>query len=161
MLTQKRLREVLRYDPATGVFNWVKGERRGRVAGTPHDVRGALKVSIDNQRHLLHRLAWLWMTGALPRSNIAHVDGDYSNNRWSNLRIGVRDQKPAYRPPVFEPTKTPGVWRKGDQFDALVDVEGGRLNLGSFATSEQASDALQTALANARRRQAQGRRTLK
>lgn len=57
MLTQERLREVLHYDPDTGIFTFVKGRRKGKVAGTRHDGRGFLKVSIDNERHLLHRLA--------------------------------------------------------------------------------------------------------
>ena len=59
MLTQTRLREVLHYDPATGIFTFVKGRRKGTIAGTRHDGRGFLRVSIDNERHLLHRLAWL------------------------------------------------------------------------------------------------------
>ena len=63
MLTRKRLREKLRYDPTTGIFTFARGKRRGMVAGTTHDARGFLKVSIDTERHLLHRLAWLWMTG--------------------------------------------------------------------------------------------------
>lgn len=57
MLTQKRLRSKLHYDPMTGIFTWAKGARKGQVAGTAHDARGFLKVSIDDKRHPLHRLA--------------------------------------------------------------------------------------------------------
>lgn len=67
MLTQKRLHDILHYDPQTGIFRWRSRKCNGHVAGTRHDVRGDLKVSIDDRRYLLHRLAWLWMTGAMPR----------------------------------------------------------------------------------------------
>jgi len=32
-----------------------------------HDRRGLLKVSIDNQRHFLHQLVMLCVTGAMAR----------------------------------------------------------------------------------------------
>lgn len=83
MLTQKRLYEVLDYDPASGTFIWINGSRKGKVAGTRQDNRGFMKVSIDGRRHLLHRLAWLWMTGAMPRANLAHLNGHHGDNRWS------------------------------------------------------------------------------
>ncbi|HRK66630.1 MAG TPA: HNH endonuclease signature motif containing protein [Hyphomonas sp.] len=154
MLTQKRLREVLHYDPETGSFTFARGARKGRAAGTAHDARGFLKVSIDNERHLLHRLAWLWMTGTLPRWNIAHVNGDRSDNRWSNLREGDRSQKRAHRPLLAEPAGQPGVWRVGDHFDAMVEVEGQRVNIGSFAKAQEAARVAKITVEKARRRAA-------
>ena len=97
MLTQKRLRSVLRYEPQTGIFTWTRGQRKGKVAGTTHDARGFLKVAIDGKRYLLHRLAWLWMTGLMPRWNVEHIDGNHANNRWSNLREGDRIQPKPHR----------------------------------------------------------------
>lgn len=44
-----------------------------------------MKVSIKNRRYLLHRLAWLWMTGAMPRGDIKHRNGKHDDNRWANL----------------------------------------------------------------------------
>jgi len=38
MLTQKRLHDILHYDPQTGIFRWRTGKRKGQVAGTRHDV---------------------------------------------------------------------------------------------------------------------------
>jgi len=70
MLSQKRLREILHYDPKTGIFSWTCGKRKGQVAGTRHDERGFLKVSIRNRRHVLHRLACPWMTGAMPGCDV-------------------------------------------------------------------------------------------
>ena len=159
MLTQKRLREVLHYDPATGIFTWTKGKRRGKVAGTTHDKRGFLKVAIDNERHQLHRLAWLWMTGLHTPWSIEHVNGDHSDNRWGNLRLGAKVQKTAHRASWPEPTAYPGVARIGDRFDALVETTRETLNLGSFETAEEARDAIILArrAARERQRQRQGR----
>ena len=142
MLTQKRLRQVLHYDPKTGIFTWIKGDRSGEIAGTRHDNRGSLKVSIDNERHLLHRLAWLWMTGFMPRANVEHVDGDHSNNRWSNLREGQRMQKAVHRALWRDATGVEGVWSVGGKFVATIAADGIVLNLGEFATAEEARLAI-------------------
>lgn len=142
MLTQKRLRQVLDYDPRTGVFTWTKGDKSGEVAGTRHDDRGSLKVSIDNERHLLHRLAWLWMTGFMPRANIEQADGDRSNNRWSNLREGQRMQKAVHRALWRGATGVEGVWSVGSKFVATIAADGIVLNLGEFATAEEARLAI-------------------
>lgn len=153
MLTQKRLREVLLYDPETGIFTWAKGARKGKVAGTAHDVRGFLKVSIANERHLLHRLAWLWMTGMHAPRNIEHVNGDRTDNRWANLRLGHNRQKATHRAPRCEPTALPGVVKVGDRFEALIETNRETLNLGSFATAEEARDAITLARRAAREKQ--------
>lgn len=156
MLTQKRLREVLHYNPETGIFTWTKGDRRGKRAGTVHDDRGYLKVSIDNRRYPLHRLAWLWMTGFHTGSTIEHKNGDHGDNRWSNLRIGVGSVKRTHSAPYPEPTQYRGVYQVGDRFEALIPVASEVLNIGSFATAEEAQDAItqaiQSALARKRER---------
>jgi hypothetical protein len=36
---------------------------------------------------MAHNLAWIVMKGIPPSSIIKHLDGDRSNNRWSNLCV--------------------------------------------------------------------------
>ena len=155
MLTQKRLREVLHYDPETGIFTFRKGTRKGKVAGTLHDDRGYLKVSIDNKRHMLHRLAWLWMTGLHSRSTIEHINGDNCDNSWSNLREGLGWARETHRAPFPEPTQYRGVYQLGDRFEALIPVASEVLNIGSYSTAEDARDAIdqQVKAATAKRRE--------
>ena len=157
MLTQKRLCEVLNYDPATGIFTWTKGRRKGKVADTSHDERGFLKVAIDGKRHLLHRLAWLWMTGTVCRWSVEHVNGDHSDNRWANLREGDRGQKRQQQAPRNEPTKSRGISKVGDLFEAMVEVRGRVFNLGAFASDTEAAAAVTVALKLAQRRLSSGR----
>lgn len=159
MLTQKRLREVLHYDPETGIFTFRTGTRKGKVAGTVHDDRGYLKVAIDNRRYPLHRLAWLWMTGFHARSTIEHKNGDHGDNRWNNLRIGVGSVKRTHTAPYPEPTQYHGVYLVGDRFEALIPASNITLNIGSFSTAEGAKDAINTRRRMAREKQRLGQRS--
>lgn len=152
MLTQTRLRQVLNYDPATGVFTFVSGSRKGQRAGARHDERGFLKVSIDNRRYLLQRLAWLWMKGVMPRWTVEHINGDHGDNRWVNLREGDRGMKEQHRTPWPEPTSTPGVFALEDRFEAMVPVDGVTINLGAFRTAQEAGKAIAAVHQRARTR---------
>lgn len=87
-LTVERLKEVLDYDPSNGDF--VSKLPRGNIGvGATlgcENGRGYKRVKIDGRRYMMHNLAWLYMTGGLPKEKIDHKDGDPSNNKWSNLR---------------------------------------------------------------------------
>jgi hypothetical protein len=88
ILTAESLRELLNYDPDNGTFTYRKSGRRmpaGSVAGYTNS-RGYVRICIDGKRHQAHRLAWLYMTGKPTALLIDHIDGDTSNNVWSNLR---------------------------------------------------------------------------
>ena len=80
---------VIRYCPLSGNLYWLMnlGPRAGvgQVAGsTTSD--GYRSVKINGVNYLQHRLAWLLMTGSWPRLDVDHIDGDGSNNVWTNLR---------------------------------------------------------------------------
>src|SRR5258708_38186814 len=74
-LTQERLRELLDFDPATGVFVWAVNRNGGRgiVSGTR---AGSVKpcgsnkryryIKIDDVDYLAKRLAWFWTHGRWP-----------------------------------------------------------------------------------------------
>jgi hypothetical protein len=84
-ITAERLREVLLYDPETGVFRWwVPTSRKspfrvGKIAGSYHR-DGYREIRIDKRLYRAHRLAWLYMTDKWPDLEIDHIDQDGTNN---------------------------------------------------------------------------------
>lgn len=89
MLTQARLKQLLRYDPLTGLFlRLITTNSRaiaGTVAGTI-DGKGYPHIRIDGKIYRCHRLAWLYVYGEFPAESIDHIDMDRTNNRIANLR---------------------------------------------------------------------------
>ena len=94
-LTQARLKELLHYDPETGVWTWLvrrKGTRGfGQRAGTTGPNRRQ-RIKIDGQEYLSYRLAWLYMTGEWPAKLIDHINGCQWDDRWVNLRAATHQQ---------------------------------------------------------------------
>jgi hypothetical protein len=106
MLTQARLKELLHYDPETGVFTWRTANKR-RKPGLPGDVAGTkLLKRPDGKPYIClwvdrkfyqnaGRLAWLYMTGKFPNGLIDHKNRIPSDNRWLNLRVATPSQNQA------------------------------------------------------------------
>ncbi len=97
-LTEEYLKYLLRYDPETGLWFWVNHYHPkyiGRQAGTTN--KHYVYMVIDKKRYLAHRLAFLYMTGKIPKLEIDHKDGVKNNNSWSNLREATPKQNMANR----------------------------------------------------------------
>ena len=141
MLTAERLREVLSFDPESGVFTWrVSNGRRavaGREAGFVHS-KGYRRIRIDGALYEAHRLAFLFMTGAWPTQGIDHRDGDPSNNAWSNLREATPSQNRANSRPQCSALPK-GVSWNGSGFRARISANGDRVHLGTYATPAEAA----------------------
>lgn len=94
MLTQARLKELLRYDPDTGNFTWLVRVGGivtvGNRAGTAQ--KGYIRIGLASKGYQAHRLAYLYMTGAWPNAQIDHVNGVRSDNRWQNLREATHSE---------------------------------------------------------------------
>ena len=87
-MTRDELIQILKYDPDTGVFTWIKSmPPRGRIGQTAghQNGNGYIRMSIHGRKYYAHRLAFLYMTGKNPEV-IDHIDNNPLNNKWSNLR---------------------------------------------------------------------------
>lgn len=87
-LTAERLREVLSYDPDTGVFVWkisTSQLRAGAIASRKTN-KGYIRIKIDRQTYAGHRLAWFYVHGRWPVGQPDHRNGIRDDNRIANLR---------------------------------------------------------------------------
>ena len=147
-ITQAELKELLDYDPDTGIFKWKVcrgGKQIGRVAGYMHN-SGYRYTEIEYQHYALHRLAWLYVYGTYPDDTIEidHINGVRDDNRIANLRLATRAQQMQNKAVYSNSTtKLPGITfhRASGKYAARVNVNGKQIWLGLFTSVEEAWDA--------------------
>lgn len=142
-LTLDRLRELLSYDPETGLWSYIKSRGRckaGSIAGTL--VNGYVIIYIDCVPYMAHRLAWFHMTGKWPEEEIDHKDTVKNNNVWNNLREASRVNNMS-NVDKFSTNTTgyKGVYIQDGKYSASIKFNNERIWLGSFDTAEEASEA--------------------
>lgn len=146
-ITAERLRELLHYDPETGVLSRrvrVGCAQAGRQLGTTH--HGYLVASVGDRLYRVHRLIWLYVHGSWPRGFIDHINGERADNRIANLRDATasinaqniracrRDNKATGRLGVgFDP--------RDGRYRAKIGHQGRQKYLGSFSTADEAHAA--------------------
>jgi hypothetical protein len=148
LITQSRLKELLNYDPETGVFTWAVK----RAAVKPGDIAGCTSegywlIKVHGKMYQAHRLAWLWVHGAFPEM-IDHINGVTSDNRLCNLRAATNSQNQANsRMRVNNTSGHKGVvWDKQcRKWAARINVRNRRLYLGVFDNIDAASAAYSAA----------------
>ena len=137
MITQKRLKEVIHYDPETGSFTRL--ESRGLpIKGCPSTGKPGkryTKIFIDGTSYLAHRLAFLYMIGRLPAFHVDHINHVRWDNRWSNIReAGYYENSRNRSLSSRSSSGIPGVsWRpKENGWRSQISTNGSMLYLGSF-----------------------------
>lgn len=162
-LTQAELKEVLRYEPDTGHFYWVKrvtsrcsfikpagtifNDKTGKTCkdGTELEPHYVCHIQLYKKLYKSHRLAFLYMNGVLPKLCIDHINGCCTDNRWTNLRevsnsINMQNRATPKR------TNLSGFigvrFRKSlGKYVAAIGVDGKSKHIGCYESAKQAADA--------------------
>ena len=158
-LTAERLRELLDYDPTSGVFTrrvYARGGHYpGTAAGSVDVSRGQARVrlSVDGVYYVAHRLAWLHFYGGWPSGEVDHIDGNATRNAISNLRIAPSRsaQMHNYKIPSTNTSGYKGVKRHASKwvdkdgvtrsrmhFRADITLNRQKIFLGLYDTAEEA-----------------------
>jgi len=147
MIASERLRELLDYDPETGIFTWRafgQGYRHHGTAGHVHEKTGYRYIKLDQKNYPAHALAFLWMTGERP-PEVDHINLNRDDNRWSNLRAASRTQN-TQNSRGWKQRKMPYKGIRLDKRDgyyyAQIRINGRSMTLpGRFDTPEEAHAA--------------------
>lgn len=152
------MRQLLKYDPDSGVFTW-KARRpemfnnggkytqdqlckrwntrcAGKQAFTSKDGRGYHQTKVLDKTITAHRTAFCLMEGRWP-DHVDHISGDISDNRWINLREVDNHENCKNR--SMQSNNTTGMvgvrWRSDfSKWVADIKVNGKSIHLGSFET---------------------------
>lgn len=152
MITADRARQLLDYDPQTGVFIWKhrngvgcgwNNRCAGKIAGSVFG-NGYRYLSIEGRKYKASRLAWLYVYGSWPNSDIDHIDRNIQNDSVSNLRTASKSEN--MRNKSYQKnnsTKLKGVInrRRYGDYGASICVNRQRTWLGIFKTPEDAHAA--------------------
>lgn len=158
-LTQARLKEVLHYDPETGISTWLprlireesartdkswNGRYAGKRAGSVSKFLGYRVMAIDDENYYEHRLAWFYMTGEWPDPQCDHENLDRADNRWANLREATISQQRMNRAASTKNTsgfKGVSYFKRDGNWKAQIQINGKNKHLGLFDTPEAAHAA--------------------
>jgi len=147
------LRELLKYDPLTGIFTWkeTRGRvRKGEVAGWKKKGTRYTKISVNGVIYYAHRLAWVMYYEQEPPAIIDHIDRDKCNNRIANLRDTTQARNnyntgtPRNNTSGFKGVRVKPSRRK--KFQAYIAINGKQQSLGYYLTGAEASEAYQQAI---------------
>ncbi len=149
-LTAARLRELLHYDPETGIFTRKVRTAQRHQVGDRADfvvksggVKGYHRVTVDSARYLAHRLAWFYVHGEWPLNHIDHLDSDRGNNRIKNLRDATEqlNRENLRRPRRDNSSGYLGVYFHQKRWYARVQLHGKLVHQSGHDTPEEAYSA--------------------
>ncbi len=137
-LTQIKLRKLFDYNAKTGQLI---NKKSGKPVGCLDKSTGYIRYRFNGKNHRVHRLIWVWLHSDVPDGFIVdHGDNDRTNNRAKNLRLlsTKENNENIEKGNSNNQIGIRGVSQKGDLYIARITCSGKTINLGTFATPEQA-----------------------
>lgn len=148
ILSAEKLRELLHYDPETGIFVWrvrvSQAVKVGHVAGRIN-YDGYSTIKILGYEYRAHRLAMFYAEGIMPPAEVDHINGIRLDNRLANLRHADRSTNAQNMRKALSTNLSCGLmgatWDKTRKtWKASIQVNGKKRTLGAFATAQEAHD---------------------
>lgn len=142
----KEFFDFLDYDPLTGHFTWKKRSSSrasaGSIAGRMQSL-GYRQIKLRGKTFYAHRLAWLFVTGAMPAHEIDHINGNRDDNRFANLRDIPRRLNVQNQHRTRKDSGLMGTWmdKRCGRWKSAVSTLGVVKRLSSFDTEAQANSA--------------------
>lgn len=139
-IKHEQLRVLFDYNTETGV---IRHKTKGRIC-TSKAKRGYLQMYVPKGGVCAaHRVIWFWMTGAWPTHHIDHINGDPTDNRWTNLREATNQQNHFNVRRRMKRDRPIGVHRNPStrKHRARITFNGKPIHLGYFDTIEEARAA--------------------
>ena len=135
-MTQDELKSILNYNETTGVFTRISNptprSHIGSIVGS--NINGYVCTTINKKFYYMHRLAWLYVYGVMPKY-IDHIDGNRCNNSISNLRsINKMENHKNMKKPCSNTSGVAGVYMHSvnKRWIANICIDGKTKYLGSF-----------------------------
>ncbi|WP_447887692.1 HNH endonuclease [Serratia fonticola] len=140
-ITHEELVRLYLYVSETGCFFRIRKNGNVGMAVGYYGKKYAT-LNIKGKNYLLHRLAWFYIHGEWPESDIDHINGITKDNRLANLRCATRQQNSWNRKMAANNTsgfKGVSLCRRSGLYVAQIKQHGKVIVLGSFDTPEEAS----------------------
>ena len=140
--TLHELQKFYSYDPETGhICRHAKPKfsraKLGVVDGKSQE--GYIIVCHGNEKFKAHRMAFLFINGQWPITEIDHVDGVRHNNKWKNLRLATRMQnRQNSRTPKNNTSGHRGVSRYRQFWKVQAQINGKKHFIGHFLDLSEA-----------------------
>lgn len=147
----KEIKSILRYEPLTGKFFWIK--RQGSH-GNPGEEAGCLKkdgyisIAFNYKTWKASRLAWYFVYGYIPIKYIDHINGNRSDDRIGNLRE-ADDRLNGQNRKEHRSGRLVGAYKRASgKWASQIQTDNGKIWLGVFDTEQEASDKYWEAVSN-------------
>lgn len=139
------LRDLLRYEPETGLFYWSrppKAHPRLKEYAAGGISTGYVMIKMFEKKYKAHRLAWLYVYGEWPDGDIDHINGCPIDNRIANLRIATNPENQANRRRNSGKATPKGVrLMPNGRFQARITHKQQQIHLGTYESVIEANAA--------------------
>jgi hypothetical protein len=135
------IEDHLSYDPETGLFHCLATGtvKRDNLVTRQLSAKGYVRVKYKGKRYYAHRLAVWYITGAMPKDDVDHINGVKRDNSWSNLREATRSENMRNMKVRGGSSKYKGVSKSGNRWQVRINLEGSGEKYIGFFTCEKES----------------------